>query len=243
MTHKKSHHRFYPIPNFPGYFISKLGEVLCTNESLPVILDQYQNSAKDPYLQVTLSDNKAYSIHRLMAITFLSGPQKEHVNHIDGNKQNNAIDNLEWATPKENTHHAIALGLIDLSASNKAVHQYSLKGTYITSYISDVEAEKTTNILKQNISKCTLGIREHAGGYRWSRTKVDQLPPLAIKILKGALVLNTSTNESIFVPVQGQDFYTPLTTLTGVPKHTLQRRFDNNVAFIDNYRIEKIFFD
>ncbi len=56
---------------------------------------------------------KVYRIHRLVAETFIgSAPSEEYqINHIDGNKANNSVDNLEWVTPKENTHHAFESGL------------------------------------------------------------------------------------------------------------------------------------
>lgn len=51
-------------------------------------------------------------LHRLLALTYLpSVENKPHINHIDGNKLNNSISNLEWCTPKENTQHAISTGL------------------------------------------------------------------------------------------------------------------------------------
>jgi len=243
MIHKKSNNRFYPIEGFPGYYINKTtSDVLCTNEPLPVILEQTPNSVKDPYYVVTLSDGKNHFIHRLMAKTFIAG-EKAHVNHKDGNKQNNTISNLEWVTPAENAQHAVHTGLTTFESCEKAVHQYELSGKYIQSFKSDAEAEKATKIAKQNISKCTLGKRPNAGGYQWRRLRLPQITATDCIVLKGANVLNTVTNESTFLPIIGQNFYGPITELIGVPKHILQRRFENNIAFFDKYKIEKVFFD
>jgi len=53
------------------------------------------------------------SVHQLIARTFIPNPDnKPYVNHIDGNKINNAISNLEWVTPQENTQHASRIGLL-----------------------------------------------------------------------------------------------------------------------------------
>lgn len=72
---------------------------------------------KDGYEKVALIsiDNKRhrYSVHRLLLENFapFPGMEKYQVNHKDGNKQNNKIDNLEWATPSENVKHAFNIGL------------------------------------------------------------------------------------------------------------------------------------
>lgn len=65
---------------------------------------------QDGYLGLTLSKNgihKSFHVHRLVAITFIPNPEnKLEVNHIDLNKQNNRVDNLEWCTRLENERHS-----------------------------------------------------------------------------------------------------------------------------------------
>lgn len=56
--------------------------------------------------------NMEFLIHRLVAIKYISNPNNlPQVNHIDGNKNNNSIDNLEWCTSQYNVDHAINMGL------------------------------------------------------------------------------------------------------------------------------------
>lgn len=60
----------------------------------------------DGYVRTSVSYNNR--LHRLVALTFIPNPEnKETVNHIDGNKANNKVSNLEWATRKENMNHAV----------------------------------------------------------------------------------------------------------------------------------------
>lgn len=72
-----------------------------------------QNS--NGYLKLTLSRNgksKQVSVHRLVALHYLPNPyQRDQVNHIDGNKLNNHVSNLEWVTPEKNINHALEVGL------------------------------------------------------------------------------------------------------------------------------------
>ena len=71
--------------------------------------------SKRGYLNVSLSKNKKrkeFRVHRLVAIAFISNSEnKEQVNHIDGDKNNNKVNNLEWVTQSENITHSYNLGL------------------------------------------------------------------------------------------------------------------------------------
>jgi hypothetical protein len=80
---------------------------------------------KSGYELINLSSEgkvKTTSIHRLVAKSFIDNPlNKSQVNHINGNKLNNQVTNLEWATPKENTNHALKTGLRKHSYVSKNV--------------------------------------------------------------------------------------------------------------------------
>lgn len=62
---------------------------------------------------LTISEKKKYvNVHRLIASCFIPNPQNlPEVNHIDGNKLNNQVENLEWVTTRQNQLHAIAMGV------------------------------------------------------------------------------------------------------------------------------------
>lgn len=90
---------FKEIPNFSGYLVNQKGVVLNkkTHKRLP------PNDNGCGYLQVQFKDHKNHFVHRLVAATFIPNPNnKPYVDHIDGNKKNNSVDNLRWVTASEN---------------------------------------------------------------------------------------------------------------------------------------------
>lgn len=119
---------------------------------------------KNGYYAITLNNNgrKLKYIHRLVAEAFIPNPNnKKTVNHIDGNKANNCVTNLEWATQSENNLHAV----YSLNYKRKPVGQYDKDNNLIKEYPSYKIAEKTTGI--SHISDACNGNRKSAGGYIW----------------------------------------------------------------------------
>jgi len=97
------------IPFATNYLCSNLGNVKSKRFGIP--LKGYLN--KSGYMRVQLGNcrNKHY-VHRLVAQTFLPNKDGNNiVNHIDGNKLNNRVENLEWCTCSENDNHAYKMGL------------------------------------------------------------------------------------------------------------------------------------
>jgi hypothetical protein len=99
------------IENYPDYYISLTGKVFSLKT-----MKFLKPSKSIGYGVVNLTNpnkkQKTELVHRLIALAYIPNPNnKPHINHIDGNKGNNNIFNLEWCTPKENMVHAWGMGL------------------------------------------------------------------------------------------------------------------------------------
>lgn len=122
------------------------------------------------YLFVVLSKDgkrKQFSIHRLVAETFIPNPDGlPCVNHKDENKTNNHVDNLEWCTYKYNTHYGTNIERAR-KKKGKAVNQYDLHGNLVNSWESLAEAERAAGYDHRRTSRAALGQRKTAYGYIW----------------------------------------------------------------------------
>ena len=93
------------------YFVDMEGRIYSKRKFNTLTeLKQHKTGHKD-YVKVRIN-RKDQFVHRLVAIAYLDNPEnKETVNHIDGNKENNHVNNLEWCTRSENSQHAYDSGL------------------------------------------------------------------------------------------------------------------------------------
>ena len=110
------------IKSFEGHYqISNYGRTKTFAKGKIKILKPRVDT--DGYLMAILCVNgkhKQFKVHRLVAETFIPNPEnKETVNHIDGCKMNNFVENLEWATRTENNQHAVRIGLMKSGSAHR----------------------------------------------------------------------------------------------------------------------------
>lgn len=117
------------------------------------------------YCSVSLTDashrTKKYLLHRLVAQSFLPNPDnKPEINHKDGNKSNNCVANLEWATRYENQYHAYISGL---SSAWTSAHGKKMSDAALKVNNKPVLCVTTGEIFANRISACrSLGISDDA---------------------------------------------------------------------------------
>lgn len=117
------------------------------------------------YIPITLC-GKTYRLHRIIANAFIDNPDnKEQVNHMDGNKINNCISNLEWVTNQENQIHKFKTGLGN--NQTRKICQYDLENNFIKIFPSIISASKEINVCKSCVQGVLGGRRKTTGGFIW----------------------------------------------------------------------------
>ena len=127
---------------------------------------------KKGYLKVRLSKNNIKStktIHRLVAQAFIPNPEnKPQVNHIDENKTNNSVDNIEWMTAKENINHGTRnerIGKANIISKSISIIATNLKTGKSQEFYGISECARQLGLHNQNITAVLKGKRRQTGGY------------------------------------------------------------------------------
>lgn len=158
------------IKGFEGkYEVSSDGRVRSLNymrrgypkELIPNIIHGYER-----VMLYEKSKYKCFSVHRLVAMTFIPNPNNYPcINHKDENKQNNNVDNLEWCTQYYNVHYGSGLQRLSNKAKKKPLEQ--LKDGVVVKRWESISEAMRAGYTWSSISKVIKGKWTHYKGYQW----------------------------------------------------------------------------
>lgn len=147
-------------PYVPGVYVSTAGEVIKYVFGKWIVCEDYP--AKGGYRRVLIDDNHYPMVNVVVAETFIPNPyNKPEVNHIDGDKTNNHVWNLEWVTKSENMLHAYRTGLI--KPRSRPIKIIETGEVFENQY----KCAETIGGNQQNISACLNGKRHKCMGYHF----------------------------------------------------------------------------
>lgn len=240
-----------PILGLEQYNIMKNGNVI--NLKKNKIVPQRSINGYMVSSLTYLGKSKNFSIHRLVAITYIKNPKElKIVNHKDGNTMNNDVRNLEWVTQHDNVLHSIDKG----NNVSHPRHVIQIKdGKIIGKFNSVTEAGTHVGLTRYSISKVCLGINKSAGGFQWLYSEKDHNHinidlTFAKKIydydnyyiFSNSLIYNSS-RKSFLKPVSNKSGYCYVTLCKNKHKKNFYVHrivAEHFVRFKDNFVVERV---
>ena len=153
-----------PVPGFDDYFALDTGDVISEKYGrLRLLIPHFITGG---YLRVRIcADGKSSGqlVHRMVAMAFVPNPGgKLEVNHKNGIKTDNRVENLEWVTRGENLSHSYNV-IGNAPPRSKAIRCIDSGVVYPSASV----AAKDIGVDSSNISKAVRGVQKTAGGFRW----------------------------------------------------------------------------
>jgi len=185
------------------YKVSNYGNVKTLYANPPKIMKPTRSSTGYYHLQLYKNGkSKTVAVHTIVTHAFLGNPYGKEVNHIDGDKSNNNVSNLEYVTKSQNQLHAIKHNLRPKSPmtgrfgadspTSRIILQYDMNGNFLKKWVGISETARVLGINSSTISSCINGKGKSAGGYMWKPYLggeiQDTIPPCTDKkkpIFKG----------------------------------------------------------
>ena len=159
---------YFVVEEFPLYAISRKGEIRNVKTGYPM-----KTRLDAGYAVVALRKDgrqSQISIHRLLAMVFVDNPDPTTnivVNHKDGDKSNNAIDNLEWVTHQENCAHAVEMGLTNPVKGREVDKIDPATGHVCATFKSIREAAKSVDITHSGVDRA-IRTGGKCKGFKWA---------------------------------------------------------------------------
>ena len=167
------------IEGYPNYMISNLGRVKSLRFRKEKIMKLRNDS--DGYLLINFHKNKkqnTFKVHRLVAQTFIPNPEnKPHIDHINGIRDDNRVENLRWVTIKENNNNPLHRNKISesrkmifshLHFASKPIIQFTKNGEFIKKWNNAQDVAREWKLYSgSNIHSCCRGKIKTTYNYTW----------------------------------------------------------------------------